>query len=376
MRAAVATWDGGGNRQPFESLCGGLVDRGVAVRVLSHEVHRGMYEDLGATFSALPVGDKPDGFRPSAAGERDRVMGLWPSSEVADAVVSMLRTTPSDVAVVDVSLLTAFAACEATSTPFVAVHHSLPGAAWSGPRREQFEALVEPVNGVRRSLGLAGLSDFREVMSRPAAHIVPTAAALDAPVPWDLPLHYVGPLQPAVDPRTRIPDLPERFVLVSFSTTWQRQLDGLQAAIDALAPLDRPVVVTTGPSVDPSELTPAVNTVIIAELPHRSILHRVDAVVTHAGHGTVLSALTAGVPLVCMPMGRDQYDVTGRVVAVGAGLALDPGNAAQHLLPTVRQVISERRFADAAALIARSIAQHDGLDAALAVIDQASKADR
>ena len=73
---------------------------------------------------------------------------------------------------------------------------------------------------------------------------LPTAAALDSPVPWELPLHYVGPLQSTADDED-VPELPPRFVLVSFTTTWQRQVDVLQRTIDALEPLDRAVVVTT-----------------------------------------------------------------------------------------------------------------------------------
>ena len=50
-------------------------------------------------------------------------------------------------------------------------------------------------------------------------------------------------------------------------------------------------------------------------------------VVTHAGHGTVLKTLAAGVPMVCMPMGRDQKDNTVRVLRLGA-LSLEALNAA------------------------------------------------
>lgn len=368
MRVAVITWDGGSNREPFEVLCRGLLERAVEVHVLSNNAHRSLYEGLGATFVALPLGDKTRGERPSAIGERVRVTGLSVSPEIAEAVVTMLTATLFDVALVDAWLATAFAACEVAATPFIVVHHSLPGAAWSGPRREQFEALIGPVNDVRRSLRLPALTDFRELMGRAATHIVPTAATLDTPAPWDLPLQYVGPLQP-VGSESAVPELPPRFVLVSFSTTWQRQIHHLQNTVDALALLDRAVVVTTGPSIDPAEVTVASNTVVVADLPHRRVLDRVDAVVTHAGHGTVLSALTAGVPIVCMPMGRDQHDVTRCVIALGAGLDVSVDNVTHELLPAVRRVLSEPQFAQAAADVSRSIAEHGGLDAALAIVD-------
>lgn len=369
MRAAVITWDGGSNREPFEVLCRGLLDRGAEVHVLSHDVHRRLYEALGARFERLPVGEKIPGTRPSAELERERILSTWVSQETADAVAAMLKRTSFDIAIVDVAMLAAFAGCEAAGVPFILLHHSLPGAAWSGPRRPQFEASVQLVNGVRRSLRLPALADLSDCMARAAAHIVPTAATLDAPTPWDLRLEYVGPLQP-VRSDSALPELPPRFVLVAFSTTWQRQLDHLQATISALATLERDVVVTTGPSVDPAELTAAANTVVFSELPHHRMLDRVDVVVTHAGHGTVLSALTAGVPLVCLPMGRDQHDVARRVVAVGAGVEVDVDKIHCDLLSAVQHVLSEPRIAEAATHIARSIPDHGGVDRALGVIDR------
>ena len=51
------------------------------------------------------------------------------------------------------------------------------------------------------------------------------------------------------------------------------------------------------------------------------MLREASAVVTHAGHGTVLKSLAAG-PLVCIPMARDQKDNTVRVLRLGAGVRL------------------------------------------------------
>lgn len=372
MRVLVVTWDGGSNRQPFEVLCRALIDRNADVHVMSHEPHRRVFEAAGATFAALPVGDR-SGERPSSTEELERVMGIWLSPAIADMVAGVLDGAGADVALVDVSLMTAFAGCEVSATPYVVVHHTLPGATWGGPRRPRFEAFVDPVNEVRARLGLPAVDDFGELMRAAKAHVVPTVAELDGPVPWELPLRYVGPLQPDNDP-SPVPDLPEGFALVSFSTTWQRQVDDLQRSIDALASLDRAVVVTTGPSVAPSELVAAANTIVVAEVPHHRILDRADVVVTHAGHGTVVSALAHGVPLVCMPMGRDQHDVTRRVLATGCGLAVDPATAGTELLPAVRQVIGDPAFTRRAAALADAIHRHEGVEEAIGIIERAATA--
>jgi UDP:flavonoid glycosyltransferase YjiC (YdhE family) len=190
-----------------------------------------------------------------------------------------------------------------------------------------------------------------------------------SPLPWPVPLQYVGPLQPLGEIEAVI-ELPERLVLVSFSTTWQRQAGPLQRVIVALAGQDRPVVVTTGPSLDPAEVVAADNTIVVAHLHHGRIIHRVDVVVTHAGYGTVLSSLSAGIPLVCMPMGRDQHDVSARVVAVGAGVVLDVDAPPEAILRAARQVLDDDSFHRHARDLARAIAREPGVGGAIAIIDR------
>jgi UDP:flavonoid glycosyltransferase YjiC (YdhE family) len=366
VKAVVVTWDGGSNRQPFEVLCGALTARGDEVYVISHEGHRSIYEALGCVFEPLPIGENIAGERRTDAEDMERVVGIWLSPEVARVVHSMLISQPVDVAIVDVTMLTAIAACDADGVPCVLIHHTLPGASWGGPRGGRLAGFVDPVNRVRTDLGLEPASSFRDLIAA-HAHVAATSAALDVPLPWPVPIHYVGALQPR--DLTVEPVLPDRFVLVSFSTTWQRQAAPLQRVIDALAPLDRPVVVTTGPALAPGEVVPADNTTVVEHLSHGDILDRVDLVVTHAGHGTVLSSLTAGVPLVCMPMGRDQHDIAARVAAIGAGVVLDFDAPGDDILRAVEQVLNETRFALAARAMARSIANEPGIDGALGVID-------
>jgi UDP:flavonoid glycosyltransferase YjiC (YdhE family) len=71
--------------------------------------------------------------------------------------------------------------------------------------------------------------------------------------------------------------------------------------------------------------------------------------------GTVTRALAAGVPLVCMPMGRDQPDVAARVVYAGAGLRLRPSAKPDAIRAAVEQVIREASFRTAAARLGASI---------------------
>lgn len=71
------------------------------------------------------------------------------------------------------------------------------------------------------------------------------------------------------------------------------------------------------------------------------------AVISHGGLSTITAALTAGVPLVCIPQGRDQPDNAQRVAASGAGRIVAAGASPAEIATALREVL-----ADSAALLA------------------------
>ena len=79
--------------------------------------------------------------------------------------------------------------------------------------------------------------------------------------------------------------------------------------------------------------------------------------VTHAGQGTVIRALAAGVPLICLPMGRDQPENTVRVVARGAGIRLSSTDTVPQVSQAVQHVLADARFREAAQRLAHTMAQ-------------------
>ena len=123
----------------------------------------------------------------------------------------------------------------------------------------------------------------------------------------------------------------------------------------ALGGLYARVLVTSGPAIDPASLPAAANTTVVRSAPHAQLFSEAAAVVTHAGMGTVTRALAGGVPLVCVPMGRDQLDVAARVVYRGAGLRLRPGAKPSAIAAAVERVIHEPGFRAGAQRIGASI---------------------
>jgi UDP:flavonoid glycosyltransferase YjiC (YdhE family) len=119
-------------------------------------------------------------------------------------------------------------------------------------------------------------------------------------------------------------------VYVGLGTVMNRRGGTLEAILDDLVELEATLVVTTGPGRLPADFGPQPSHVHIEPyLPLTQLLPHCDLVVCHAGWGTMIGALAHGLPLVCVPMGADQFMNAERCVAAGVG----PSIAATELRP-------------------------------------------
>jgi MGT family glycosyltransferase len=171
---------------------------------------------------------------------------------------------------------------------------------------------------------------------------------------------YVGPQldDPAwAAPGGWRPDGDRPLVLVAGSSTFQRQTDLLRRAAEALGRLPVRGVVTTGRAIDPCEVPAPDHVRVVRAAPHRAVLAEASVMVTHAGHGSVLKSLAAGVPLVCLPMGRDQKDNTVRVLRLGAGVRLSPNAPPERIAAAVAQVLGDPAYGRAAGRFADTMAR-------------------
>ena len=111
----------------------------------------------------------------------------------------------------------------------------------------------------------------------------------------------------------------------------------MQSILDAVAGMDLTAVVTTAGQVKTRRLRLPSNVQSFDFLPHTAVLPHVDAVITHAGLGTVVAALSHGVPLVCTPINRDQPLNASRVATVGAGVTVPASESTGH---SVREALT------------------------------------
>jgi MGT family glycosyltransferase len=145
-------------------------------------------------------------------------------------------------------------------------------------------------------------------------------------------------------------------VLVGLSSTVMRQEGLLQRAAGALGQLPVRGLVTTGPAVDPAVISVPDNVTVTRWVRHADVLAHCSAVITHGGHGTVMKALIVGVPLVLVPLGRDQPDNAGRVVHADAGIRLRKNATVSALRAAVSRVTEDPRYRAAARQMAARLA--------------------
>ena len=118
-----------------------------------------------------------------------------------------------------------------------------------------------------------------------------------------------------------------------------------------------------------SNFAAAKNVAVRASVSHGRVFRLASVVVTHAGHGTVLRALAAGVPLVCIPMGRDQNDTAARVVATGAGVRLSTRDGPARIRAAIERVLCDTTFRHAAKAMALKLANEDNATRAVTEIE-------
>jgi len=137
-------------------------------------------------------------------------------------------------------------------------------------------------------------------------------------------------------------------VLVGMSSTFQDQTDLLKRVSAVLSKLPVRAVITTGPSLHPEDVPAAENVHVCKAAPHSKILSEASLMITHCGHGSVMRGLAAGVPLLCLPMGRDQNDNAARVIARGAGIRLSPKSTAQEIAAATQTLLGEPQYRESA----------------------------
>lgn len=184
----------------------------------------------------------------------------------------------------------------------------------------------------------------------PRRRLIATLPALEVPRPdWPAEAVIVGPLHfEPTSSELPIPPGSGPVVVVAPSTATTGARGLAELALDTLIPGEalpegsRVVVSRLG---GPDAPVPPWAAVGLGR--QDVLLSSADVVICGGGHGIVSKSLLAGVPLVAVPGGGDQWEIANRVVRQGSGVLVRPLTA-EGLAAAVREVLSSPAYRAAA----------------------------
>ena len=383
-RFLLALWDGGGNVPPELGVARRVVARGHQVHVLGDPTFADAAETAGCSFSSWQRAPHRRTFDPSddllkdwEANDpldvlrrlRDELMS-GPASAFAADTAAVIGAFHPDALLADANLFGSVIAAEEAGLPVAALIPNIwevptPGTGDPAVLRITNRVLkggLPDLNAARAEHGLPPLTSLYDQILGADRILVLSSETFDTASPFvPANVRYVGPVLD--DPTWTEPwssPWPESntdpLVLVGFSSMYQNQGSLVQRVIDALSGMEVRAVVALGQMLTPGGLVAAPNVAVVQSAPHSILVKEASVVVSHCGHGTTMKALAAGVPMVCIPMGRDQDGTAARVVGHGAGIQLSPAASSAEIRTAVRDVLDDDGYRANARRVAATLA--------------------
>lgn len=353
MRILFTTWAWPSHLYPMVPLAWACRAAGHDVRVASQPALAGVVQRCG--LPGVTVGKDVDAagmvrgyvltpgnaLRPRSREPRALAMFSALVEAMADDLGDLARAWRPDVVVYEGTTLAGPVAAAAAGVP--AVRH-LYGLDLPGARGELLPALLEPALD---RLGLGAVDPLGDLTLDPCPSLFQLQAARPA-----RPVRYVPFNGPGAFPRWLLEPPRRPRVCVTWGTTMARLDDDLFLAgriLEGLRTLDVELVAAITPPQ--RRLLPATDEVRVAEsVPLHLLLPTCDLVVHHGGAGTLLTALSSGLPQVVVPQLPDHSQHAQQLARSGAGETLTRQEASQQRVrELVGSVLHSHAHRDAAA---------------------------
>lgn len=380
------TIDGGGNLPAIFGFAKYLMQRGHKIHILSEPCLEQPIKDLGAHFipftDYFTKSDRKEDFIQDWNATLfknsffDRIM-FGPAETVVRQTIHSAQAYSIDVLAVDVLLIPALIAAEFLNIPKLLVFHMpeympgpnrppgnmglVPGKGKLTKLRDKilgkmmvskFNEFKPQLNKIRIDLNLRPLENTVDLINMADLRIIQTLKSFDIPIePAPANVRYTGPIlddpdwvQPEEWVNPWNPNDKRPLVIISFSSTFQNQKNAIQNCIYALKNLPVKGLVTLGLAMEDQTFEISENVRIMKSVKHSLVFPHADLVITHAGHGTVIRALANGLPLVCLPMGRDQKDNAIKVELKGCGIKLSNKSKPRQIRQAIEKILRDPEY--------------------------------
>lgn len=341
MRALFTGWPAYGNLLPVMGLAKTVREAGHEVIVATPPSLRAAVERTGLPWVAAgPDHDDPE-FAPlraqqlsltGADRQRFALLNLFGSTWPRLLVPGLLDLASSwhpDLLVHDSMEFGA-----PIASRLLAIPHATMEVHAAGEGERFFSLMDRPLQALQASHGLSGLTaaEMRHeyLLLTPFPPTLFTGAGPASP-----PTQYVR-LLPPDDPDLTLPNwLGETrsrpLVYLSLGTSFNSSdgADLFAKLLAGLTTLDVEIVVTVGNDVDPTILGSQPDSVHAERyLPLQALLPHCALAITHGGSGTTALAVAAGLPMVILPVGADQFMNADVCARIGMSRTLDRADLA------------------------------------------------
>ena len=402
MKLLAYTSPARGHLYPIVPILEELISRGHRAHVCTLPGELDSLAPIGVTaqaidplVEAIEIEDWRKRSLPGGARSVLRTLSSRASVEAPDLARAIDRHDP-DVLLIDVNCWGAATVAEASGRPWAVYSPYLlplrsrdapPFGIGLRPRNDRlgairdaigrpiasagFDRLAMPsINRLRAQHGLPRLARYDDLLARSPLLLALTAEGFEYPRrDWPANVRLVGSLNwapPEPAPRW-LSELADPLVLVTCSTERQRDERLIEVALAAL-PAAGMSVIATSAAHDPRAFRTGPSSRVVRFLSHDAALRRAACVVCHGGMGITQKALAAEVPVVVVPIGRDQLETARRVQVAKAGVWLTPRRLTPaRLVSAVRAVIDRQagaaRVSRAYAAAGGSVAATDAIEA-------------
>jgi MGT family glycosyltransferase len=389
LRVLLGAFGDPGHAFPMIALGRALAARGHEVTVQTWERWRAPIATEGLRFAAapeysvFPSGPEPLDFYEAVVHATRDTIPLVRELEPAVVVADILTLAPS------LSAEALGIPC-ATLTPHINPHtephfpiysigarlpRTTAGRAFWRRMHRWVEAGLErgrtELNHTRAQLDLPPLSHVHGGTSRELV-LVATFPQLEYPRAWPEHMHVVGPLmwEPSAED-VELPPGDEPLVLIAPSTSQDPEHRLLHAALRGLADAPVRVLATWNRRLPSRPLPVPANARVVDWVSYSRTIPRCDLVVCHAGHGTLVRALSSGCAVVACPAVGDMNENAARLDWAGAGVRVPRRFVTPRVLPlAVQRAIDDPAIRQRAQEIARWAGAYDSGDAAARLVEQ------